>query len=401
MSFYQLIQIRIINLALISGLFCSFVSAQDIEINDSVPHCDFGGLVFDLSFSGARLNSCKQTDNREYSLSTSPENSPINHSPWYAFRIYSERRQNIDVYLHYNEHEHRYHPKVSSDGESWARLDDRDLEVLFDGKAIKLELEVGPEPIWISGQEILDNDFYQEWTENLGALPFLKSRVLGQSLRGRDISLIESAESREKYIVLVGRQHPPEVTGAIAMKFFIDRLTQSDQLAVRFREDYGVVMVPNLNPDGVELGNWRHNAGGVDLNRDWGPFEQPETQLMFNELSRFSQANGPSVDLFLDFHSTNRDVFYTQDEDTLRMSGFTDAWLANLQSSIQQDHPDYQVGIQPGHNPDLPVSKTYMNETFGIPAITFELGDETERAFIQEFAETAAEEMMTLLLSYQ
>lgn len=386
---------------LVSGLFCSIAAAQQIEIDDSVPSCDFGGLVFDLSFSGARLSSCKQTDNREYSLATSPENSPINHSPWYAFRVYSERRQKIEVYLHYNEHEHRYHPKISLDGQTWERLDDRDIEVLFDGKAIKLELEVGPEPLWVSGQEILDNDFYQEWTENLDELPFLESRVLGQSLRGRDIALIETAESRDNYIVLVGRQHPPEVTGAIAMKFFIDRLMLSDQLAMNFREAYGILMAPNLNPDGVELGNWRHNAGGIDLNRDWGPFEQPETQLIRDELSRFSQDNGPSVDLFLDFHSTDRDVFYTQDEDTLRMPGFTDSWLGNLQNLIQQEHPEYQLGIQPGHNPDLPVSKTYMNETFGIPAITFELGDETERAFIKELAETAAEEMMKLLLSYQ
>jgi hypothetical protein len=35
----------------------------------------------------------------------------------------------------------------------------------------------------------------------------------------------------------------------------------------------------NANPDGVDKGHWRLNDGGVDLNRDWGPFTQPETGM--------------------------------------------------------------------------------------------------------------------------
>ena len=68
-------------------------------------------------------------------------------------------------------------------------------------------------------------------------------------------------------------------------------------------------MIPNMNPDGVEHGFWRHNMGGIDLNRDWGPFTQPETVLVRDQLDRFVQTGSPQLSLFLDFHSTDRDVF--------------------------------------------------------------------------------------------
>ena len=34
------------------------------------------------------------------------------------------------------------------------------------------------------------------------------------------------------------------------------------------------------NPDGVDSGYWRHNSNGVDLNRDWIEFTQPETKAI-------------------------------------------------------------------------------------------------------------------------
>lgn len=381
---------------------CS-VTPSDPLLNNIKPDCDFGTVVFDLDFPGARINDCKKAGANTYHLVTAPENRPINHSPWYAFQVSAEKQQAIEVYLRYAEHEHRYYPKTSNDGKSWARLSPENITVLSEGKRVRLDLDVGPEPLWVSGQEILDNSYYQERIDQIGALPFMQATVLGQSLEGRTIRKIESNdEGQRHYIALIGRQHPPEVTGAIGMKFFVDRLLANDDVANKFRSTYGLLIVPNLNPDGVENGHWRHNSSGLDLNRDWGPFTQPETQLMRDEFSRFKEENAPSLDLFLDFHSTNRDVFYTQPEGKVgRLGEFTSDWLKNIENRIQQYQPDYQVGVQPGHNPDLPVSKTYMNETFDIPAITFELGDHTDRQFIQVLSVVAAEEMMKLLLSYQ
>ena len=41
---------------------------------------------------------------------------------------------------------------------------------------------------------------------------------------------------------------------------------------------------------------------------------------------------------------------------------------------------DYKVNIQPSKNLDQANSKNYVYKTYGVPAVTFELGDETDRA---------------------
>ncbi len=377
-------------------------TAATPEINQPLLSCDFGDVVIDVSFSSARLNSCKQTDKRVFSVSTAPENVPINPSPWYAFKVYSESTQNITLYLHYPLYSHRYLPKISNDGRTWQPIDQDNIELLFDGKAVKLRLRVGPEALWVAAQEIIDNEFYDNYTRELADLDFLERQVLGLSAGGRPIYMVETTTSADRYIVLIGRQHPPEISGALGMKYFIERIVRDEPLANAFREKYGVLMVPNMSPDGVEYGFWRHNMGGVDLNRDWGPFTQPETQLMRDQLNRFLQPGIPQLSLFLDFHSTNRDVFYTQTREmTQVMPDFTDLWLKQVQERMRESYPNYEVEVVPGYNAKSSVAKNWISKVFGVPAITFEYGDETPRTTINQLSVISAEEMMKLLLSFE
>ena len=55
--------------------------------------------------------------------------------------------------------------------------------------------------------------------------------------------------------------------------------------------DYHIVDDDVLKPDGVADGHWRHNDGGKDLNRDWGPFTQPETQAVAGVLEKLAASN--------------------------------------------------------------------------------------------------------------
>ncbi|MEL6531205.1 MAG: M14 family zinc carboxypeptidase, partial [Pseudomonadota bacterium] len=166
-------------------------------------------------------------------------------------------------------------------------------------------------------------------------------------------------------------------------------------LNCQFRDRFDLIIIPNLNPDGVEHGHWRHNMGGLDLNRDWGPFSQPETQAA---KSVIDQIEAPGLAVFLDFHSTRRNVFYTQPVGADGTEyGFTAQWLQRSRAKL----PDYAFDRQGAHNVDLPTSKTYIFEEFGIPAITYELGDETDRTEIAETARIFAQEMMTLLLEQE
>lgn len=386
-------------LAMVLAVATPFSTATTPEIDQPVLSCDFGHVLIDLSFSSARLNSCKQTDEGVFSVSTAPENIPINRSPWYAFKVYSEHPQNITLYLHYPLYTHRYLPKISKDGLNWQAIHQDDMQLLFDGKAIKLQLDVGPEALWVAAQAIIDNRSYEDYTRELAGLDFLQRQQLGSSVGGRPIYMLETTTQAERYIVLIGRQHPPEITGALGMRDFIERILQDEPLANAFRERYGILMIPNMNPDGVEHGFWRHNMGGIDLNRDWGPFTQPETALVRDQLNRFVDADGPQLSLFLDFHSTNRDVFYTQTREmTQFMPEFTDLWLAQVQERMTQSYPDYLVEIVPGYNAESAVAKNWISKVFGVPAITVEYGDETPRATITELSVISAEEMMTLLL---
>ena len=382
---------------------CLSIDASAVIVDNSKPNCDFSGLRFDLNFSGARVNACEQSGRDEYRLTINPEKIPAHHSPWYAFRVDSKQSRNITVYLCYTEQKHRYHPKLSSDGKFWQPMPKEDVDVIFKGKTVKLKLRVGPEPLWVSAQEIINNQAYLNWTDTLAKKTFLEKTLLGQSLEGRPIHKLETVRlNQQHYLVLVGRQHPPEVTGALAMQSFVERLMEDDKLAKAFRERYGIIIVPNLNPDGVFHGHWRNNSGGVDLNRDWGPFTQPETQLMRDELARFLERGAPQLDFFLDFHSTSKDVFYTLAKDlSTSLPGFTDQWLAATEARIKKVFPNYHLVEQPGHDATKPISKAYMYETFGIPAVTFEIGDETNRQFIEVLARVSAEEMMQQLLSYR
>lgn len=372
------------------------------QIDQPVLSCDFGDVVFDLSFSSARLNSCKQNGDAVFSVSTTPENVPINPSPWYAFKLYSEIPQDITVFLHYPVSRHRYLPKISNDGVNWQPVAEQDMQLLFDDKAIKLRLRAGPEALWVAGQEIVDNRFYDEFTRELATLDFLDRQILGLSAEGRPIYTLETTTPAERYIVMIGRQHPPEITGALAMTHFVERLLRDEPLANAFRAQYGLLITPNMNPDGVEHGFWRHNTGGIDLNRDWGAFTQPETRLMRDRLNRFLEPGMPTLSLFLDFHSTNRDVFYTPTREvTQHLPEFTDLWLSQVQARMQQIYADYEVEAIPGYNVESGVSKSWISQFFGVPAITVEIGDETPRAMINSLAVIAAEEMMTLLLSLE
>lgn len=55
---------------------------------------------------------------------------------------------------------------------------------------------------------------------------------------------------------------------------------------------------------------WRHSAAGIDLNRDWEAFNQPETQAVRKFMQEQVKAGGKFL-FAIDFHSTFHDIYYT------------------------------------------------------------------------------------------
>jgi len=197
-------------------------------------------------------------------------------------------------------------------------------------------------------------------------------------------------------VVLIGRQHPPEVTGALALLPFVETLLANTSLAQQYRAEFETIVVPMLNPDGVVRGHWRHNSGSTDLNRDWGPFKQPETQLMDGLLSQIENDPDRQLSFFVDFHSTQRDIFYTiPDEFPTKPALAIKNWLGLLQERM----PDYEVKRSSSSNLAQANSKNYVYKRYGVPTVTYEMGDETDRKLISEIAEEAATAMMETLLA--
>ena len=62
------------------------------------------------------------------------------------------------------------------------------------------------------------------------------------------------------------------------------------------------------------------------------------------------------------------------------------------------DKSNYKFAIKPTKNVNNGVAKNYFNSLYGIPAVTFEVGDNTDRETIINSSKNLANSMMSLLL---
>ena len=352
------------------------------------------GVWVSNEFDGARLNDFYQTDEASYTAVIRPENAPINNSAWYAFKIWAQPAQTVEIHLTYEDGDHRYVPKLSRDGAAWTPLDAASYaHDTTDGTAT-LRLNVGPDTLWVAAQELITSTTFARWMDDLARHPYVTQREVGRSTQGRPLRMLEITEADDPagYVLVISRQHPPEVTGTLAALPFLETLAAESNLARAFRQRFAVLAVPLMNPDGVDNGHWRHNTGGVDLNRDWLHFNQPEGRQV-SEVFLDIKDDAP-VFFGIDFHSTQEDVFYTLSRDLeTEPPGFIDAWLDKIRAAF----PDYYVNDDPS-GLGSPVSKNWFYETFNAPAVTYEVGDESDRALIRRLSTGAAEAMMELLL---
>ena len=148
-------------------------------------HFPSTGVTFDAEFEGARMNDCILESDGEYQIVIRAENEPINNSAWYAFRIVAETPQTLVVRLTYEGGSHRYHPKIRTDGTVWRRLQDDHLQ--SDGESIVLRINVGPEPLFVSAQELLGLVQFNEWMAELSELSFIDKAEIGRSVENRPI----------------------------------------------------------------------------------------------------------------------------------------------------------------------------------------------------------------------
>ena len=352
-------------------------------------------VAVEAGFDRARASRCSISAEGVIEVLILPETRPINDSPWYAFKVTTDAAQQLTVVLRYEGGTHRYAPKTSRDGASWSRVDPARVVVAADESHARFPLElqagvttVAAQPFETAAQSLA------RWGP-LVADGRLTRWTFGQSVQGVPlVALATPGTGASHTLVLVGRQHPAETTGAEAFDAFVARLLEDDPLAVAFRGRVALLMVPVMNPDGLKAGHWRTNANGTDLNRDWGIWAQPETRAVGELIERTHQAR-PLIGL-IDFHSTRRDVIYAMPaQDPLYPQGLAEDWFARWQAVAGPAAPP----IQRRFDDDQMNSKTWSRIRFGLSGVTYEVGDDTTPQTARANARTAAETYMQAVLA--
>lgn len=356
------------------------------------------GVYFDNRFDGARINDVVAQNDSTFRVTIRPENEPINFSPWYAFKVYADSSSTIYVELDYEKYKHRYHPKLSNNGTDWNKLEDENFTYVGDSSKVLLKLNVSSDTLLIAAQEVISSKDVKNWCEKLDNNVNVHLQTIGKSKQGRSLlfmDVYEGDKGDKKVIVLLSRQHPPEVTGYMAMQTFVQEIIDNP-LSDKFLSKYRIMVYPLLNPDGVDMGHWRHSSGGIDLNRDWAYYHQPETRQIADHIVSEVNSNNNEVVLGLDFHSTYHDVYYTLPKDTATTNilGFRNRWFAGIEEALGNG---YQVNEKPA-GLGKPVTKGWFFTQFGAEGITYEIGDDTSRDFIKKKGKVSAATMMEVLM---
>lgn len=146
------------------------------------------GLSATNDFPAARLNSLVQNNDSTYTASIWPENFPINPSPWYAFKLWSNTEREVYINLDYsNGAKHRYAPKISADGENWNLLDSTLVQRGVDSTSAQLKLKVNADTLWVAAQEIQDHRRVGDWVKQMELHSEVTTSVAGKSAMGRDL----------------------------------------------------------------------------------------------------------------------------------------------------------------------------------------------------------------------
>ena len=261
---------------------------------------------------------------------------------------------------------------------------------------VMFRLEIGPDTLWVSAQELITSDHNTAWVQELAEKPFISTTEIGQSRAGKPLHLLKIGNADDQNMIMVlTRQHPPEVTGHIAMMAFVEAIAGNSETARQFRDKFSTYVVPMVNPDGVDMGHWRHNMGGIDLNRDWANVNQPEVKAI-QDFMQSKVANGGKFYFAVDFHSTWEDIYYTINPE---LKGNKPGLVPTMIEEMAKDIPGLNPNIRPGDTRRTMInSSRYFFFTYGAESLTYEFGDNTPRDLVRQKGEVSAMKLMNLLL---
>ncbi len=383
-------------LALVAALALAACQSAPLSIpfmGPSTPAglCHGAGLVIDTDFAAAGRHACVITPDGAVIVSVDHEPTVvegINPSPWFAFRVTSDTARQTSVTLDYTDYTHRYAPYVSADGRAWTPLAAGSTTLNERKTRATLKLDLPKGVTWVAGQPVSSAEDNLNWTRSALAGRGFEEKRYGKSLEGRDLIGFVGGGGIDAIVILT-RQHPPETRGQDAYRGFLERLLKrNDAAANTFRARYRIIIAPMPNPDGVDEGYWRLNAGGVDLNRDWVALSQPETRALTAWIRQ--EAGSRHVVSMMDFHSTDKTVIYAP---PLTSASPTIDFLKALKTrfdTLLPQPPEWSYA----HRPDSGNSKSWALEALKAPGVTVELWDQLPIADARALGAAAADALV-------
>lgn len=131
----------------------------------------------------------------------------------------------------------------------------------------------------IDERRFTPNEYWGAMAAALDA-PHVRTQEIGTSVQGRPLTAIHVGEGPVQ-VLAWSQMHGDESTASMALLDVMRWLASDgeDELRDRLLGSVSLTLVPMLNPDGAELFQ-RHNALGIDVNRDAKRLASPEARAL-------------------------------------------------------------------------------------------------------------------------
>ena len=253
-------------------------------------------------FDSGNIDVIDATDAKNIQLAIRKDNESDFYQ-WFHFKLHNNERCAHTLHITnagqaaYVEGWHGYHAVASYDREHWFRVPST-----FDGQRLTIEFTPEYDSTYFAYFAPYSYERHQNLIQNAQLSDQCQVQVLGQTLDGRDITVLKVGEaSEEKPVIwLTARQHPGETMAEWFMEGFIERLLDVDDGVARSLLNRATFyLVPNMNPDGSVRGHLRTNAVGVNLNREWQTPSVERSPEVFYVREKMLETG---VDMHLDIH---------------------------------------------------------------------------------------------------
>ncbi len=320
-----------------------------------------------------------QADNHQDILLKIGADSHSEFFQWFHFRLQGAQGLPCKMRLlnagqsTYPEGWEDYQACASYDGKDWFRV-----KTSYDGKELSIEHTPEYDSVFYAYFAPYSYQRHLELVNTAQLSSICKLHLLGQTVEGRDLNLLEVSASPnpEKNIWIIARQHPGETMAEWYLEGLIESLLDSNNSVARaLVKKARFFLVPSMNPDGAAKGNLRANAAGANLNREWMAPSMEKSPEVFYVRQKMIETG---VDMFLDIHGDEA-IPYNFAATSEGVPSYTEK-MAELEKLFIHKYTEITPDFQDTHGypPDEPgqanltVASNYVAEHFKCLALTIE-----------------------------